>query len=379
MAKTVLSRAQVPPSVRIDDVVGEVRALAIGKPAVDPALIEAAARAWSPNTVRAFLSDLKLWDAWCRRARVRAGEASADTVAAYIRALSGQDHATEAGRATPQRAPATIARYLVNIGWAYRMAGLDDPTAAALVRLEHKAARKLLGTRQRQARAIRYKGDVSDFDAPASGVSLAVLLKATRRDLLGLRDRALLLVNYDTGCRCSELVAMRLEHLEGPDVDGAGVVDIDRSKTDQEGQGALGYLSPVTMQAIADWCAKAGIERGPLFRRVETWFDGSIRGVGEGALNPGTVSLIYKRLVRQAFDKKLLGAMSEAELERWVAAVSSHSIRVGVAQDNFAAGESLPAIMQAYRWRDPKTVMRYGAKLAAKSGASARMAARFSG
>jgi hypothetical protein len=71
--------------------------------------------------------------------------------------------------------------------------------------------------------------------------------------------------------------------------------------------------------------------------------------------------------------------MSEAELERWVAAVSSHSIRVGVAQDNFAAGESLPAIMQAYRWRDPKTVMRYGAKLAAKSGASARLAKRFGG
>jgi hypothetical protein len=56
------------------------------------------------------------------------------------------------------------------------------------------------------------------------------------------------------------------------------------------------------------------------------------------------------------------------ELERWVKAVSSHSIRVGVAQDNLAAGESLPAIMQAYRWRDPKTVMRYGARLAAKSG-----------
>src|SRR3546814_8351867 len=69
--------------------------------------------------------------------------------------------------------------------------------------------------------------------------------------------------------------------------------------------------------------------------------------------------------------------MSEAELERWVKAVSSHSIRVGVAQDNFAADESLPAIMQAYRWRDPRTVLRYGKKLAAKSGAGARMAARF--
>ena len=90
------------------------------------------------------------------------------------------------------------------------------------------------------------------------------------------------------------------------------------------------------------------------------------------------MALIFKRLVRTAWDKRLLGEMSEAQLERMVAAVSSHSIRVGVAQDNFAAGEGLPAIMQAYRWRDARTVMRYGARLAAKSGASARLAQRFS-
>src|SRR3546814_9666965 len=87
---------------------------------------------------------------------------------------------------------ATIERYLVSIGWAYRMAGLDDPTAAPLVRLEKKAARKTLGVRQRQARAIRFKGDIADFDSPASGVCLAHLLKACRRDLLGQRDTALL-------------------------------------------------------------------------------------------------------------------------------------------------------------------------------------------
>ena len=74
----------------------------------------------------------------------------------------------------------------------------------------------------------------------------------------------------------------------------------------------------------------------------------------------------------------MLGQMSEAELSRWCKAISSHSIRVGVAQDNFAAGEGLPAIMQAYRWRDARTVLRYGSKLAAKSGASARLAKRFS-
>ena len=87
------------------------------------------------------------------------------------------------------------------------MAGRDDPTATPLVKLEHKAARKLLGTRQRQARALRFKGD-GDLDAPPHGVCLANLLKATRRDLLGARDRALLLFAYDTGCRRSEVVAV---------------------------------------------------------------------------------------------------------------------------------------------------------------------------
>lgn len=351
--------------------------LAPGQAIVDPRLVEAAARAWAPNTIRAFLSDLKLWDVWCRRARVQAGEATDDTVAGYIRALSGQDRASEAARATPLRAAATIGRYLVNIGWAYRMAGRADPTAAPLVRFELKAARRLLGTRQRQAQAIRFKGDISDLDSPPAGICLSTLLKATRRDLLGFRDRALLLVAYDTGCRRSELAAMMIHDIDAADADGAGVAAIGRSKTDQEGQGALAYLSPATMRAVEAWRTAAGIERGPLFRRVDTYFDGSVRGVGSGALHPGSITLVYKRLIRQAFDKKLLGSMSEAEVARAIAAVSSHSIRVGVAQDNFAAGESLPAIMQAYRWRDAKTVMRYGEKLAAKSGASARMAARF--
>jgi integrase len=353
-------------------VVGDVRDLVGPSITLDADLVAAAVRGWSHNTRRAFRADLTVWGSWCRKHRVAPASASGKLVAQWIRALAGIDAADERIRAM-----ATIERYLVHVGWAYRMAGLEDPTAAPLVKLEKKAARKALGTRQAQARAIRYKGDVVDLDAPASGICIATLLKATRRDLLGARDRALLLVAYDTGCRRSELAAITIADIEGPGSDGSGLLTIGRSKTDQTGEGAIAYLSPVTMRAVADWRAAARIERGALFRRVETYFDGSIRGVGDRALNPGTVTLIYKRLVRQAFERKLLGAMSEAEMERWVAAVSSHSIRVGVAQDNFAAGEALPAIMQAYRWRDPKTVLRYGAKLAARSGASARMAARF--
>ncbi|MBV2149878.1 integrase [Sphingobium sp. AS12] len=340
---------------------------------IDLAVLDAVLRAWSPNTRRAFRSDLTLWDDWCRRQRIDPAKAGAVDVAAWIRALAGTDPSAEEIRAT-----ATIERYLVNVGWAYRMAGFADPTAAPLVKLEKKAARKALGVRQRQARAIRFKGDIADFDSPASGVCLAHLLKACRRDLLGLRDEALLRTAYDSAARRSELVAIDIVHVDGPDGQGAGTLFFPDSKTDQEGEGAYAYLSPATMKSIARWRDGAHIDRGALFRRVETHFDGSVAGVGREALHPNSITLIYRRLIRAAHAKKLLGSMSEAELERWVAAVSSHSIRVGVAQDNFAADESLPAIMQAYRWRDPRTVMRYGAKLAAKSGASARMAARLS-
>lgn len=356
-------------------IVDEVAALAPQRRLLDPQLVAAAVRAWSSNTIRAFLSDLRLWDSWCRRTGIAPGRATADAVAGYVRALSAEEG--EGARRRP-RSAATIARYLVHIGWAYRMAGRDDPTKAPLVKLELKAARKALGVRQRQARAIRYKGDVADLDGPAAGLCLAHLLKACRRDWLGLRDTALLRVAYDTGCRRSELVAIEVGHIEGPDQEGAGTLLIPTSKTDREGEGALAYLSPSTMRAIEVWRDAGRIERGPLFRRIEAYLDGSPRTIGQGSLHPGSVTLIYKRLIRAAHAKGLLGSISEAELERWVAAVSSHSIRVGVAQDNFAAGEALPAIMQAYRWRDPKTVMRYGAKLAAKSGASARLAKRFS-
>lgn len=357
----------------VTEIVRDVRDLVGQAPAIDDELVAAAVRGWSHNTRRAFRSDLTIWGDWCRRHHIVPARAISSDVAAWIRALAGIDPSAE-----KVRAMATIERYLVNMGWAYRMAGIDDPTAAPLVRLEKKAARKKRGVRQRQARAIRFKGEIADFDSPASGVCLAHLVKAVRRDLLGLRDEALLRVAYDSAARRSELVAIDVDHIDGPDASGAGALFVPSSKTDREGEGAWAYLAPVTMQAIARWREAAHIDGGPLFRRVETHFDGSVAGIGRAALHPNSITLIYKRLIRRAFDKKLLGSMGETDVARWIAEVSSHSIRVGVAKDNFAADESLPAIMQAYRWRDPRTVLRYGAKLAAKSGASARMAARVS-
>lgn len=339
---------------------------------VDEEMLNALDRAWAKNTRRAFVSDLTLWGEWCRMKRVVPADATDRDVAAWIRALSGLDH----GKLKVRR-PATIERYLVSVGWAYRLLKIPDPTKSELVQLEVRAMRKRLGKRQRQAKGIRYRGDIADYDSPARGICVEHLLRACRNDEMGDRDRALLAVAYDTACRRSELVAIECSHIEPLDDDGAGTLDIKRSKTDQEKEGQYAYLSRRTMSLIEKWRMSGDIKSGPLFRKVSTHFDGSIDSIGIDALHPNSVGKIYRRLARRAYDKGLLGEMSRERFEQELKRISSHSIRVGVAQDNFAAEESLPAIMQSYRWKDPRTVLRYGAKLSTKSGAAARMAKRF--
>ena len=76
--------------------------------------------------------------------------------------------------------------------------------------------------RQKQARALHYKGDLENLDRPATGLSIAQLAKACQRDLMGLRALARLLVKYDTGFRRSEMVAIDVGDIDGPDQKGEG-------------------------------------------------------------------------------------------------------------------------------------------------------------
>jgi len=88
-------------------------------------------------------------------------------------------------------------------------------------------------------------------------------------NLLGVRDRALLLIGFCGAFRRSELVA-----LDAADVaitrDGL-VVTIRRSKTDQEGEGrkiGIPYASHVEtcpVRSFQEWLEKSGITQGPLF------------------------------------------------------------------------------------------------------------------
>jgi integrase len=368
---------------------------------INEALIAAYQAASSPHSIRALKSDLEAFDLWCRRMKRVALPATPEVVADYLDARAGQGSR-----------PASLARYKASIAKIHQLLELKDPTPAPLVKLRLAAVRREKGTAQKQARPLRFKGPVRDIERDkARGLNIRALLESCADDLPGLRDRALLSTAYDTGLRASELVAVAIEHIEEAIDPAARLLQILRHKGDQEGEGATAYVSPRTVSAIAAWRDAAGIEHGPLFRRVqvrrykarpavkgrrldsissrEAW---DLRktlpkpavparveyDVGEGALHPASVGPIYRAMIQRAFDRGALPDLTADDLVRLLKGISAHSTRVGLNQDLFASGEDLAGIMDALRWKSPRMPLAYNRNLAAEAGATGRLLGKLS-
>jgi site-specific recombinase XerD len=342
-------------------------------------LIRTTAQGWSANSRRAFLGAVHIWADWCAHRGIPVLVATGQDAARFVRELAGL-----APRPGPQawwpapRRIASLEAYLVHIRTAYRLLGHDSPTLHDQVRADMKVARKQLGVKQRQSVGLRYKGEVAELSDPALGISIVNLLKACGPDWQGLRDAALLQVAYDTACRSSELVAMRIEQLSF-DADGSGTVDIPRAKTDQEAQGSYRYLSAASCTAIRRWTDRGKLGGyGPLFRPVKLDFDGAPIAIPGRALHVNSVLPILRTIVKRAQTMGVLG-LTDGEVRDWLKRAGSHSFRVGKLQEHIAAGDELGAICQSYNIKDVRTVLRYGARLATKSGAAARLAQKIKG
>ncbi|WP_299110961.1 site-specific integrase [uncultured Bradyrhizobium sp.] len=363
---------------------------------INEALIAAYQRSSSPHSIRALKSDIEAFDAWCRGRNRVSLPATPETVADYLDA-----------RAEKGSKPASLGRYKASIAKIHQLLDLKDPTSAPLVKLRLQAVRREKGTAQKQARPLRFKGPVRDVERDkARGLNIRALLESCGDDLTGLRDRALLSAAYDTGLRASELVAVAVEHIEEAIDPEARLLQILRSKGDQDGEGATAYLSPRTVRAIAAWLEAAGIGEGAVFRRVNVRrykARAAVRGrridsisgreswdlrktlskpavparveydVGEGALHPASVGPIYRSMIQRAFDCGALADLTADDLVRLLKGISAHSTRVGLNQDLFTSGEDLAGIMDALRWKSPRMPLAYNRNLAAEQGAAGRL------
>lgn len=199
------------------------------------------------NTRRAYAADWRHFCAWCDEHQQPALPADPLTVAAYMAGLA------QAGR----HKVSTLKRRATAIGKMHKRAGLDNPAA-------HDGVRATL------AGIARERGSAPTKKAAMTADLVAKAVRRISTDLLGLRDRALILLGFAGAFRRSELVALNVldiaRHPKGI------VVTLRRSKTDQAG---TGREKPIphgrklhVIEAIDAWLIAARIVEGPVFRGI---------------------------------------------------------------------------------------------------------------
>ena len=293
--------------------------------------IRETASALGGNTGRAVRSDLGIYAAWCAEEGKRALPAAAETVAAFVDAMA------------KVRAPATVRRYVASIARAHRAVGAGGTVASPPVKFALKRMHQSNGRRQDQAHGLTWP-------------LRQRLLETAGARLIDDRNRALLAVAYDAMLRRSELTSLKVSDLL-EEIGGHGTLLVRCSTTDAEEQGETVWIGPDSMRLVRRWRERGGVEDGFLFRSLDKG------GKPAGALPPGQVARIFKRMARQA------GLPDSV-----VRSLSGQSARVGAAQDMIAAGIELPAILRAGRWKSTSMVNRYGERLLAKRSAAAKLA-----
>ena len=272
------------------------------------------------NTLRAYRQDWADFSAWCEEKGLCPLPAAPEVVASYISVLA------DGGKKA-----STIRRRLASISRAHQAAGYASPIQAAAVRETWRGI-------------ARKKGTAPQGKAPILVETLRAMVAALPSGMIGIRDRAMLLIGFAGAFRRSELVGLDAEDIEETD-DGL-VVHLRRSKTDQEGAGRKVGIpfgsDPATcpVRALRAWLEASGIAEGPLFRPVNRHGQ-----VGERRLSDKAVALVVKRAAAAAgYDP---------------ARFSGHSLRAGLATAAAAAGKSERAIMEQTGHKSAAMVRRY--------------------
>jgi len=276
--------------------------------------------AYAYASIRAYRADFNTFIQFCEDCNEESLPALPLSIANFIIKLSND-----------KRSSAGIRRAICGISTIHKLNHMDDPTKDPDVTIEMRRMHRKLGRSAKQAGSINL--DILDQ-----------MLLATDDSIRGLRDKALLLVAYDTLCRRSELVSLQVKDLKIIIKNGVESTSIllRKSKTDQDSMGKWLRLSQRAGLALTEWMKQ-------LPEGQENIYCGLNRaGDISQYLGGGQVNRIYKRIARKA------------ELdESVIKGISGHSMRVGAAQDLLSSGASMPTMMQRGRWSKSDTVMRY--------------------
>lgn len=273
--------------------------------------------AYAPSTIRAYKSNFENFIRFCDENNTSALPASSEIVASYIKELSGHLKSS------------SIKIAVASIAALHNLNSLNDPAQTPDVKIEMRRMYRTLGRYAKQAYGIN-----KDL--------LSKMVATTDDSLRGARDRAILLVAYDSLCRRSELVSLEFEDVLIDEKNKGVKLKLRKSKTDPHGIGKNLYLSNEAQDALKEWIVKSKICSGKIFRAI------TATGKIKDSLNSSYVGRIYKKIAQ-------LSMIDQSIIKN----ISGHSMRVGGAQHLMSTGASMTTIMNRGRWSKSDTIMRY--------------------
>jgi site-specific recombinase XerD len=231
-------------------------------------------------TRKAYRSDFAHFTDWCKNNDFDPLPAAPSTVWLYLTKL------VEANNAAEWRV-STLERRLSAIKWVHETNGHPSPTT-------HTEIRELMAGIRR-----RYGSRPERVDPLSTDQMARLIATLDLGTLTGQRDRAVLLFGFAGAFRRSELAGLQRRQLRRS-AQGY-VVQLDRTKDDQEGHGrdvgipAFPGSALCPVNAVDAWLTAADITEGPIFRRVTRY-----QTVGTKALTGAAVAQIIKRTARAA-------------------------------------------------------------------------------
>lgn len=269
------------------------------------------------GTKRAFEKNWRAFELWCAENVFRPFPCSPETMEGYL------VHLAEVGL---KAASIDQARWAIN--FRHRAAELPAPGDTERVKVLVAGIKRTIGIRQHQKAALTIEH---------------LRNVPFRSDLIGKRDKALLLVGFAAGLRRSELSALAVEDLEGTQ-DGFRVL-VRGSKTDQLKSGEITDIVAATnsdccpVVALKEWLSAAAISSGPVFRSINRW------GHVKGRISTVSIGKLVKWAAgKSGFDPANFGG---------------HSLRAGCATYLLDQGVALNLVAKQGRWKKQDAVLRY--------------------
>jgi integrase len=275
-------------------------------------------------TTRAYAADWRVFEAWCTSKRLPVTlPIDPDIVATYLRALYNRGRKVK-----------TIERALAGIVHRHRAADAEWLTP-------DRIRREIRGIRKTRRKA----GERPTKKTALTKDKLVTFLAQFGSKLIDLRDRALLLLTWDTASRESETVGLEITDITFVPQQGL-VIEPRSTKTDQEGKdsaqavefAADPALCPIV--ALRAWLEAANITEGPIFRPITK----------QGKVQATQLST---RAFRVIVKKRAAAAGFDA------ATFSGHSLRSGWITEARRAGRDMTAIMSRSKHKSEAMVREY--------------------